>query len=97
MPWEEARYRDRIREYGLRNSAPGQLRCRAKRVRQITNSINGIEPPRGSVSVKSSKDGIVKMVVPDFAAPKDQYEYLWDMPDVTAGYLNQSCDHSEVL
>ncbi|MDM6737502.1 hypothetical protein QUG45_25770, partial [Enterobacter hormaechei] len=34
---------------------------------QITNSTNGIEPPRGPVSVKSSKDGIVKMVVPDFA------------------------------
>ncbi len=41
-----------------------------------------------SVPVKSSKDGIVKMVVPYFAELKDQYEYLWDMPD-NRGYLTK--------
>lgn len=85
MPWEELR--SRIREYGLRNSTlTAQMPCETSS--QITNSTNGIEPPRGPVSVKSSKDGIVKMVVPDFAQLKDQYEYLWDMPD-NRGYLTK--------
>jgi len=85
MPWEELR--GRIREHGLRNSTlTAQMPCEPSS--QITNSTNGIEPPRGPVSVKSSKDGIVKMVVPDFAQLKDQYEYLWDMPD-NRGYLTK--------
>lgn len=85
MSWEELR--SRIREYGLRNSTlTAQMPCETSS--QITNSTNGIEPPRGPVSVKSSKDGIVKMVVPDFAQLKDQYEYLWDMPD-NRGYLTK--------
>ncbi|ECJ9215394.1 ribonucleoside-diphosphate reductase subunit alpha [Salmonella enterica] len=85
MPWEELR--GRIHEYGLRNSTlTAQMPCETSS--QITNSTNGIEPPRGPVSVKSSKDGIVKMVVPDFAQLKDQYEYLWDMPD-NRGYLTK--------
>ncbi|ENK7429287.1 ribonucleoside-diphosphate reductase subunit alpha [Salmonella enterica] len=85
MPWEELR--GRIHAYGLRNSTlTAQMPCETSS--QITNSTNGIEPPRGPVSVKSSKDGIVKMVVPDFAQLKDQYEYLWDMPD-NRGYLTK--------
>ena len=85
MPWEELR--GRIHEHGLRNSTlTAQMPCETSS--QITNSTNGIEPPRGPVSVKSSKDGIVKMVVPDFAQLKDQYEYLWDMPD-NRGYLTK--------
>lgn len=85
MPWEELR--GRICEHGLRNSTlTAQMPCETSS--QITNSTNGIEPPRGPVSVKSSKDGIVKMVVPDFAQLKDQYEYLWDMPD-NCGYLTK--------
>lgn len=63
MPWEELR--ERIAKYGLRNSTlTAQMPCETSS--QITNSTNGIEPPRGPVSVKSSKDGIVKMVVPEF-------------------------------
>ncbi|EDW0204491.1 class 1a ribonucleoside-diphosphate reductase subunit alpha [Salmonella enterica] len=85
MPWEELR--GRICEHGLRNSTlTAQMPCETSS--QITNSTNGIEPPRGPVSVKSSKDGIVKMVAPDFAQLKDQYEYLWDMPD-NRGYLTK--------
>ncbi|EAA5695508.1 ribonucleoside-diphosphate reductase subunit alpha [Salmonella sp. NW859] len=85
MPWEELR--GRICEHGLRNSTlTAQMPCETSS--QITNSTNGIEPPRGPVSVKSSKDGIVKMVVPVFAQLKDQYEYLWDMPD-NRGYLTK--------
>lgn len=85
MPWEELR--ERIAKYGLRNSTlTAQMPCETSS--QITNSTNGIEPPRGPVSVKSSKDGIVKMVVPEFEELKEQYEYLWDMPD-NRGYLTK--------
>ena len=54
---------------------------------QISNATNGIEPPRGAVSVKASKDGILKQVVPDIG--KVEYEFLWNIPDNT-GYL-QKC------
>jgi len=53
---------------------------------QISNATNGIEPPRGYVSVKSSKDGILKQVVPEFLKYKDKYELLWDIPS-NKGYL----------
>ena len=47
---------------------------------------NGIEPPRGLVSIKASKDGILKQVVPEIDKLKDQYELLWQMPN-NDGYL----------
>ena len=53
---------------------------------QIANATNGIEPPRGLVSVKASKDGILKQVVPEFERLKNQYELLWQMPN-NDGYL----------
>ena len=53
---------------------------------QISNATNGIEPPRGLISVKASKDGILKQVVPEMDRLKDQYELLWDIPNNT-GYL----------
>lgn len=53
---------------------------------QITNSTNGIEPPRGLISVKASKDGILKQVVPGFKTYGDNYELLWNIPNNT-GYL----------
>ena len=52
----------------------------------MSNATNGIEPPRGLVSVKASKDGILKQVVPEIDKLKHQYEKLWDMPNNT-GYL----------
>ncbi|MCP5984300.1 ribonucleotide-diphosphate reductase subunit alpha, partial [Klebsiella pneumoniae] len=51
------------------------------------NATNGIEPPRGLVSVKASKDGILKQVVPEINKLKDQYELLWQMPN-NKGYLS---------
>ena len=39
---------------------------------------NGIEPPRGLISVKASKDGILRQVVPDYTELKDNYELLWN-------------------
>lgn len=52
----------------------------------VSNSTNGIEPPRGPVSVKGSKDGILKQVVPEFEKLAASYEYLWDIPE-NKGYL----------
>ena len=53
---------------------------------QISNATNGIEPPRGHISVKSSKDGVLKQVVPEYERLKDKYELLWDLPS-NDGYL----------
>ena len=53
---------------------------------QIANATNGIEPPRGLVTVKSSKDGVLKQVVPEYERLKNQYELLWQMPN-NNGYL----------
>ena len=53
---------------------------------QISNATNGIEPPRGYVTVKASKDGILKQVVPEFEKYKDNYELLWSIKSNT-GYL----------
>ncbi|MBY4676651.1 class 1a ribonucleoside-diphosphate reductase subunit alpha [Marinobacterium arenosum] len=81
--WETLR--EDIREFGLRNSTLTALMpCETSS--QITNSTNGIEPPRGFVSVKASKDGVMKQVVPEYSELKDQYELLWDIPN-NNGYL----------
>lgn len=81
--WETLR--EDIREFGLRNSTLTALMpCETSS--QITNSTNGIEPPRGYVSVKASKDGIMKQVVPDFTELRDNYELLWNIGS-NDGYL----------
>ncbi|WP_294948543.1 class 1a ribonucleoside-diphosphate reductase subunit alpha [Sulfurivirga sp.] len=81
--WEALR--EEIRQHGMRNSTLTALMpCETSS--QITNSTNGIEPPRGHVSVKASKDGILKQVVPEFKRLRDNYELLWQMPNNT-GYL----------
>jgi ribonucleoside-diphosphate reductase alpha chain len=83
LDWESLR--QSIQAHGLRNSTLTALMpCETSS--QITNSTNGIEPPRGYVSVKVSKDGILKQVVPEFEKLRDQYELLWQMPD-NKGYL----------
>ena len=81
--WETLR--SNIVKDGLRNSTLMALMpCETSS--QITNSTNGIEPPRGYVSVKASKDGILKQVVPEYLRLKDKYELLWDIPN-NEGYL----------
>lgn len=81
--WEALR--SDIKKHGLRNSTLTALMpCETSS--QITNSTNGIEPPRGFISVKASKDGILKQVVPGFKEVKDNYELLWKIPD-NKGYL----------
>jgi len=83
LDWEQLR--QDIKATGLRNSTLTALMpCESSS--QISNSTNGIEPPRGFVSVKQSKDGILKQIVPDYEALKDKYELLWDIKD-NEGYL----------
>lgn len=83
MDWESLRHN--IKKYGLRNSTLTAL-MPSETSSQIANATNGIEPPRGLVSVKSSKDGILKQVVPDIEQLRFKYELLWQMPD-NQGYL----------
>lgn len=75
-----------IKQYGLRNSTLSAL-MPSETSSQISNATNGIEPPRGHISVKASKDGILRQVVPDYETLKDSYELLWDMPN-NDGYLH---------
>ena len=83
LDWEGLRAG--ISKHGLRNSTLTAL-MPSETSSQISNATNGIEPPRGFVSVKASKDGILKQVVPDLAELQDRYELLWSMPD-NNGYL----------
>ena len=83
LDWESLR--SEIQNTGLRNSTLTALMpCESSS--QISNSTNGIEPPRGFVSVKQSKDGILKQIVPDYENLHGQYELLWDIKD-NEGYL----------
>lgn len=81
--WEALR--EEIKTHGLRNSTLSAL-MPSETSSQISNATNGIEPPRGYVSVKASKDGILRQVVPELTSLKDNYELLWDMPS-NDGYL----------
>ncbi|WP_413190707.1 class 1a ribonucleoside-diphosphate reductase subunit alpha [Psychrobacter sp. AT9] len=83
LDWETLR--GEITEHGLRNSTLTAL-MPSETSSQIANATNGIEPPRGLVSIKASKDGILKQVVPEITTLKDQYELLWQMPN-NDGYL----------
>ncbi|EPU5970719.1 class 1a ribonucleoside-diphosphate reductase subunit alpha [Vibrio alginolyticus] len=78
--------RKEIMEHGLRNSTLTAL-MPSETSSQISNATNGIEPPRGYVSVKASKDGILKQVVPEFTELKDSYELLWNIGS-NDGYLH---------
>ena len=84
LDWEALRHD--IKTHGLRNSTLTAL-MPSETSSQIANATNGIEPPRGLVSVKASKDGILKQVVPEIDKLKDQYELLWQMPN-NKGYLS---------
>ncbi|MDC1385792.1 ribonucleoside-diphosphate reductase subunit alpha [Candidatus Thioglobus sp.] len=83
LDWDTLRRN--IKSKGLRNSTLTALMpCESSS--QISNSTNGIEPPRGFISVKQSKDGILKQVVPEYEKLHKKYELLWDIKD-NEGYL----------
>ena len=83
LDWDSLRHE--IRQHGLRNSTLTAL-MPSETSSQIANATNGIEPPRGLISVKASKDGILRQVVPDYTELKDNYELLWSQPN-NDGYL----------
>jgi ribonucleoside-diphosphate reductase alpha chain len=82
--WEALR-RD-IMDSGLRHSTlSAQMPSESSSV--VSNATNGIEPPRGYLSVKKSKKGPLKQIVPQYQSLKNNYTLLWDMPD-NNGYIN---------
>lgn len=83
LDWETLR--ESIKKHGVRNSTVSAL-MPSETSSQISNATNGIEPPRGLISVKASKDGILKQVVPEYERLKDNYELLWNIPS-NEGYL----------
>ena len=82
--WESLR--EEVKEYGVRNSTlSAQMPSESSSV--VCNATNGIEPPRGYLSVKKSKKGPLKQIVPSYGTLKNNYTLLWDMPSNT-GYIN---------
>jgi ribonucleoside-diphosphate reductase alpha chain len=77
--------RESIKKHGLRHSTLSAL-MPSETSSQISNATNGIEPPRAFVSIKQSKDGVFKQVVPSFDTLQSAYELRWNIPD-NKGYL----------
>ena len=83
MGWQALR--DKALITGIRNSTLMAL-MPAETSAQVSNSTNGIEPPRALVSVKGSKDGVLKQVVPEVKRLRNKYELLWDQ-ESPEGYI----------
>jgi len=82
--WESLRAS--ILEHGLRHSTlSAQMPSESSSV--VSNATNGIEPPRDYLSVKKSKKGPLKQIVPQYQTLKNNYTLLWDMPN-NRGYIN---------
>jgi ribonucleoside-diphosphate reductase alpha chain len=83
MAWEQLR-KD-IKQHGLRHSTlSAQMPSESSSV--VSNATNGIEPPRALLSIKKSKKGPLKQVIPGFPKLKNSYTLLWDMPS-NDGYI----------
>ena len=81
--WENLR--GRIKEYGLRHSTlSAQMPSESSSV--VSNATNGIEPPRDYLSIKKSKKGPLKQIVPSYQSLKNNYTLLWDMKS-NEGYI----------
>ena len=75
-----------ILTHGLRHSTlSAQMPSESSSV--VSNATNGIEPPRDYLSIKKSKKGPLKQIVPQYNSLKNNYTLLWDMPD-NSGYIN---------
>ena len=78
--------RDAISRHGLRNSTlSAQMPSESSSV--VSNATNGIEPPRDYLSIKKSKKGPLKQIVPQYGSLKNNYTLLWDMQS-NEGYIN---------
>ncbi len=82
--WDDLRRS--IKEHGLRHSTlSAQMPSESSSI--VSNATNGIEPPRGYLSIKKSKKGPLKQIVPQYQALRNHYTLLWDMPS-NEGYIN---------
>lgn len=83
MDWDSLR--KKAKKHGIRNATLMAL-MPSESSSQLANATNGVEPPRGLISEKGSKDGKMKQVVPEIYRLKNKYHLLWDQesPD---GYL----------
>jgi len=82
--WETLRVS--VLEHGLRHSTlSAQMPSESSSV--VSNATNGIEPPRDFLSIKKSKKGPLKQIVPQYQSLKNNYTLLWDMPN-NSGYIN---------
>ena len=78
--------RESIKEHGLRNSTlSAQMPSESSSV--VSNATNGIEPPRDYLSIKKSKKGPLKQIVPSYNSLKNNYTLLWEM-ESNKGYIN---------
>ena len=78
--------RNDIKESGLRHSTlSAQMPSESSSV--VSNATNGVEPPRDFLSIKKSKKGTLKQIVPDYNRLKNFYTLLWDMKS-NEGYIN---------
>lgn len=83
MDWDSLR-KD-LKKYGIRNATLMAL-MPSESSSQLANETNGIEPPRSYISIKQSKEGVLKQVVPEYKKLKNKYELLWDQKSPN-GYL----------
>ena len=83
MDWKGLR--KQLKATGIRNSTLMAL-MPSETSAQIANATNGIEPPRSLISVKQSKHGVLKQVVPEYRRLKNKYDLLWDQKS-PEGYL----------
>ena len=82
--WESLRAQ--VNQYGVRNSTlSAQMPSESSSV--VSNATNGIEPPRGYLSIKKSKKGPLKQIVPQYGTLKNNYDLLWEMGS-NEGYIN---------
>lgn len=84
MDWDSLR--EKVQKHGMRNSTLTAI-MPSETSSQVSNATNGIEPPRALISVKQSKDGILKQVVEDIENLASKYELLWEIKD-NIGYLS---------
>ena len=82
--WDDLR--EDVKQYGVRNSTlSAQMPSESSSV--VSNATNGIEPPRAFLSVKKSKKGLLKQIVPQYTSLRSNYTLLWDMRS-NRGYIN---------
>jgi ribonucleoside-diphosphate reductase alpha chain len=86
LSYDWTNLRKEIKQHGLRHSTlSAQMPSESSSV--VSNATNGVEPPRDFLSIKKSKKGTLKQIVPDYNRLKNFYTLLWDMKS-NEGYIN---------